>query len=231
MGDFDPASRRWLAHLRGLLVALHIIAVTLMALPAPGEGMFRAAWKDPTVQAEFAGWSGRLNQLGFAITPAEFEDRLWTIASAYTHIRDRVLEPFNDYYFTCGTIQSWRMFAGPQRYPVRLSIEVREADAWRTVYRQRDPEHAWLADKLDQYRFRPVLYRFGWYRYGGADEGLNGFGRWVARQAGRDFPNAGAIRVALYQQETPSPEQTRAAIRPEGHLVEQVTVPIEQRAP
>jgi hypothetical protein len=221
--------RRLLAHGRGLLVALHVVAITLMAMPAPGEGMFREAWKDPTVQGEFAAWSGRLNQFGIAVTPEEFEDHLWDVAVRYTRLRDAVLAPFQEYYSTCGTLQSWRMFAGPQRYPIRLSIEVREGDAWRIVYRQRDPAHSWLAEELDQYRFRPVLYRFGWYRYAGENEDLNGFARWIGRQVSRDFPSARAVRVRLYQQQTPTPEQTRAGAVPEGEYVKDVTVNLPYR--
>src|SRR5438874_800880 len=67
----------WLPHARGALVALHLLAITLMALPAPGEGMIREAWKDPSVQSEFAAWSDRCNRLGLHVTPEEFETRLW----------------------------------------------------------------------------------------------------------------------------------------------------------
>jgi hypothetical protein len=213
-----------MAHVRGVLVALHLVAITLMAVPAPGEGMMRSAWKDPTVQGEFAAWSARLNQLGIAVTPEEFEDRLWTLADDYMRARDRVLRPFDEYYTTCGTIQSWRMFAGPHRYPVRIEIEIRADSTWRTVYRQRDPEHTWLARELDQYRVRPVLYRFGWYRYGGEYEDLNGFARWAGRRAADDFPDATQLRVRLFQERTPSPEEVRAGHVPQGEYVKDVTV-------
>jgi hypothetical protein len=219
--------KHWFAHLRAVLVALHLLAITIMAFPSPGEGMFRAAWKDPTVQGEFATWSARFNQLGVAVTPEEFEDRVWALAVRYTQIHNELEAPFADYYAACGTMQSWRMFAGPQRYPIRLEIDVRAAGTWRLVYRQRDPEHSWRAWQLDHYRVRPVLYRFGWYRYGGENEDLNGFVRWLGRRAVADFPDATALRVRFYQQRTPSPAEVRSGHRPEGEYVKDVTVKLK----
>ena len=61
-------------HLRALFVVFHLVAITLMALPAPGGAMNRAAWADPTVQGEFAAWTSRINALGVAISQEELED-------------------------------------------------------------------------------------------------------------------------------------------------------------
>jgi hypothetical protein len=219
------------AQLRGLLVALHIVAITLMALPAPGEGLDRQAWQDPTVRAEFAGWAARLNWLGIAVTQEEFEDRLWNVATGYMGARDRVLAPFSYYYSTFGTIQSWRMFAGPHRHPIRVEIEVYAGGTWQTVYRERDPEHAWLASVFDQYRFRPVFYRFGWYRYHGEDPDFREFVRWVGGQAEHDFPQASRVRVRLYQLQTPSPDEVRAGQPPEGKYVRDMPLDFRRKQP
>src|SRR5581483_8997566 len=62
----------WFAHLRALLVALHLVAITVLAAPSVGEGLSRWAWQDPTVQDEFADWTGRLNRWGVAITRQQF---------------------------------------------------------------------------------------------------------------------------------------------------------------
>src|SRR5439155_18399047 len=100
--------------------------------------MVRSAWKDPTVQDEFAAWTGRLNRWGVEITPTEFEDRLWHAAEAYTTVWENARRPFKRYYEYCGTIQSWRMIAGPHRYPTRLEIDVERDGRWQAVYIQRD---------------------------------------------------------------------------------------------
>jgi hypothetical protein len=213
MGDTAqgrPAPAGWFAHLRGLLVALHLMAVTLLALPAVGEGMSRWAWKDPTVQEEFAYWTGRLNQCGVAVTQQQFEDGLYGTASAYESARGHALAPFGRYYGYCGTFQSWRMFAGPHRHPSRLHIDVEEAGDWRPVYVKSDPEHDWLAVQLDHYRMRPFVYRLSWYRHVPEFPDFDNLARWVAARAARDFPEARRVRVRFFTFRTPSPEEVRA---------------------
>ena len=53
MGNYPSDRPSAWAHIRTLFIAVHLLAITLMALPAPSGGMSRSAWKDPTVQAEF----------------------------------------------------------------------------------------------------------------------------------------------------------------------------------
>jgi hypothetical protein len=219
----------WLPHVRGALVLLHLLVITLMALPAPGEGMVREAWKDPSVQSEFAAWTERCNRLGIHVTPEEFENRLWDVASIYMATRERVLTPFELYYELCGTLQSWRMFAGPHLYPGRLEIDVAELGVWHPVYMQRDPAHAWMAAKLDHYRVRPVLYRFSWYQYVAGYEDFRRFASWIAVQARHDFPHAERVRVALVRARTPSPEEVRQGIHPEEKRDPEVVRDLEAR--
>jgi hypothetical protein len=220
--DLSPERPRpWLAHLRGVLVALHVLAVTLMALPTPGEGMIRSAWKDPTAQAEFAVWTQRCNALGWAITQDQFEDLLWNLASEYMRVRGILLTPFGPYYTYCGTGQGWAMFAGPHRYPGRVEIDVQEQGAWRPVYIQRDPQYAWLSGKLDHYRLRPQMYRFAWYPH---TEDYHDFAAWIARTAARDFPEADTVRVRMFKYRTLTPEEVRAGARPEGTYVKEEKV-------
>ena len=153
--EHPPPSLGWFAHLRAILIVLHLVAITWLALPAPGEGLSRWAWRDPTVQEELADWTARLNRWGYPITQAQFEDDLYNVASTYESVRNWPVPVFGYYYGLCGTFQSWRMFAGPHRYPSRLLIDVDEGGTWRPVYVQRDPEHSWLAMQLDHYRMRP----------------------------------------------------------------------------
>ena len=107
------------ANLLALLVAAHLLAITLQALPAPGGGMSRSTWKDPTVQAEFDAWRVRLNGWGWDGTTAQLEDQLWDFAKGFMERRDQVLTPFKPYYKHAGTTQAWRMFVAPHRYPAR----------------------------------------------------------------------------------------------------------------
>ena len=122
----------------------------------------------------------------------------------------QILAPFERYYDYCGTTQSWRMFAGPHFYPSRLEIAVGEENAWQWVEIERRPQVDWLANKLDHYRLRPALYRFGWYQYVEGYDDFRQFAEWIARQAARDFKEARQVRVRLVKRRTPSPEEVRA---------------------
>jgi hypothetical protein len=232
MGDTPqgaPARPGWFAHLRGLLVALHLIAITLMALPAVGEGMYRSAWKDPTVQEEFADWTARFNRWGIHISEDQFEDGLWDVASAYESARGEAMKPFDLYYDWCGTSQSWRMFAGPHRYPSRLEIDIDEGGAWRPIYIKSDPQHVWLSGKLDHYRMRPFLYRLSWYRYDVGSSDFDELARWVASRAAHDFPDAGRARVRFFKFHTPSPGEVKSGQPVTGEFVPDVVLDLGAR--
>jgi hypothetical protein len=208
--------------IRAALVALHVIVITLLALPAPEGGMDRNAWKNPTVQGELRAWTDSLNACGIDITQPELEDRLWHAANAYMNARGTVLGPLSPYCEYCGTDQSWRMFVAPHRYPTTLHIAIAEGGAWRPAYVERDPRYTWLARQLDSYRFRSVAFRLGWPGYEGEFDRL---AHWVARRAANDFPDAGRVRVSLVKSRTRSPEEVRAGAATETEVVLSVELP------
>lgn len=196
----------WFAHVRGVLVGIHLLAVTLLALPAPQGGMNRANWADPAVQDELAAWTARLNDWGIAVTQPELEEQLWEAASNYMRVRREVLRPIRPYESYCGTGQSWRMFVAPHRYPAQLHIDVEEGE-WRPVYVERDPFHRWQARQLDSYRFRSVIFRLGWESY---YEEYRQFVDWLAILASKDFPKATRLRVRFAKYRILSPDEVRA---------------------
>jgi hypothetical protein len=208
-------------HVRAGLITAHLIAVTLMAVPAPDGGTDRSAWQDPTVQGELKAWADALGT-----TSPALEDRLWNLTQTYMTARGDVLAPFGWYYAYCGTTQSWRMFVAPHRFPTTLHIDVREGGTWRPVYVERDPRHRWLGRILDSYRFRSVIFRFGWPGYEGEFEA---FARWVARRAAADFPDADAVRVRLWKAPTASPAEVRAGTVPAGEFTLSVELPLRSR--
>jgi hypothetical protein len=208
--------RAWIAQARAAFVALHLLAITLMAFPSPGNrGMDRDDWKTPNAQAELGGWSQRLGRVGIAITPEELEERAWSAARAYRDVHQKLLAPFQPYYDYCGTYQSWRMFRTIARYSTRLHIEVEEEGRWSAVYVERRREHDWLGRWLNHSRFRPVLFRFGLHE---DEDELPEFAAWVAQQAARDFPRADRVRVRYHEWATLSPEAVRAGEKPSGHF-------------
>jgi len=208
-------------HIRAVLITAHLVAVTLMAIPAPEGALDRAAWKDPTVQNEFATWANNLDT-----TPEELEERLWNLTRSYMDRRGEVLAPFGRYYHYCGTTQGWRMFIAPHRHPTALHLDIRERGNWRPVYIERDSQHRWLGHVLDSYRFRSVIFRFGWPGYEGEFEE---FARWIASRAKNDFPEADAVRVRLFKAPSLSPEEVRAGAPLVGEFVRSVELPLEAR--
>jgi hypothetical protein len=202
---------------RGIAAFLcfHVAAITLRALPAPDGAMDRAAWSDPTVKQELAAWNARLGHLGLHLTPEQLADGLYALAHRYLGVRDALVSPFGRYYACCGTFQSWQMFVAPHRHPARLRIDVEEGGAWRTVFRERDPDATWLEPELSDTRFRSVIFRLAWPGYRGQ---LERFADWVARRATPDFPRAQRVRVVLSRAETPSAAETRAGV--EAHEVD-----------
>jgi hypothetical protein len=210
---------------RAALIALHMLALGLLAFPAPSGGMSRSAWKDPTVQAELQAWNARFASLGVELTQQEFEDRLWELASAYMKARQAVLDPFEPYHDYMGTWQSWRMFVAPHRFPAALEIDVEEAGVWRPVYVERSREHAWMGSIFDHDRMRSEVFRYSWAKYKGS---WRPFGQWVARNAARDFPGAQRVRVRYLRYKTLDPEQARAGEEIEGSYVQPLIFELEE---
>lgn len=224
-------SRSW-PHIRALLILCHVVAVVAMAIPSPAGGMNRKAWADPTVQGEFSAWADRFTALGYPTTTAALEERLWQIATAYMARRNSLLEPLSPYYRYCGTDQSWRMFVAPHRNPARLHVEVRIDGAWQVIYVARSREHDWMADDLNNERFRAALFRYAWSHYKGT---YHQFGDWLARHAATDFPEADRLVTWWERFRTLPPEQIRAGKRQEGkremaHEVDLVAVRQQGRA-
>jgi hypothetical protein len=203
-------SRYW-PHIRAALVFLHLLAVTLMALPAPGGGMNRKNWADPTVQDEFAAWTTRLNAVGVPITSEQLQDQAYRFSIRFMTVRDTALKPFGPYYQYCGTWQSWRMFVAPHRYPAKMVVDIRQNGEWQTVYEERSWTARWHAQQLDHDRFRSLIFRFSWSSY---RKVYTEFVDWLAIEAARDFPDANRLRVRFSKRRSPTPAEVRTQTQP-----------------
>ena len=206
----------WWPTVRAILVALHLTAITLMALPSPGAGLSKKAWADPTVQEEFAAWHSRLTSLGYAGTSQEFQDQLWTVASSFQSARDGVLTPFEPYYRYAGTAQSWKMFVAPHRYPTRLHIDVDRGEGWVPLYVGRSDEFDWHREQFDHDRMRSVMFRYGWPQY---RRNYGRFTKWVGRQVKEEDPTALKIRTRFFKYRTLGPEDTLNGVEPKGRFI------------
>ena len=204
---------RFRSHCIAVLVLLHLVAITLAALPAPVGAMRRAEWAEPTVQDEIQMWTDRLQGWGVGITSEQLEERVWQFARKWLGARRTLLEPFDPYFKYCGTYQSWRMFVAPHRYPSRLVVDLKVEGEWVPLYRGRDPELDWHSEWFDHDRMRSVVFRFGWKSY---RRTYNQFSHWLARQAETEFPEATHLRVRMHKVRTPSPEEVRQGTAPAG---------------
>lgn len=209
-------SRRPTDHLIALLLAIHLFAITVAALPSAGSGLNRTAWKNPTVQEEFAAWRGRLSAVGIQVTPEQLEDGAFAFASSWNTLQTGILTPFEPYY-DFATRQSWRMFVAPHRYPGRLHLDIDHGSGWEPLYVARSREHTWRRSQLDQDRFRSALFRYTWKHYQRAGR-WDGFVGWVKREATKDFPDAVRVRARYYTYRTPSPDEIRTHTEPKGRF-------------
>ena len=187
-----------------------------MALPTPGAGLKRAAWKDPTVQAEFATWGARLG-----MTAPEMEERLWVVARRWVALRDQITAPFQPYANAVGTRQPWRMFVAPHRYPARLHVDLEVNGLWQPVYEARSDQHVWRRRQLDHDRMRAAIFRYGWPRY---EKPLRQLTFWLARHAASDFPEATRLRTRMYKYRTRSPGEVRDGIPVQGKFIRMTSV-------
>lgn len=202
----------WRAHGIAAFVAFHLLAVTLHAMPSAGGGLNRSAWRDPTVQGEFATWAGRLTALGFPITTAELDERLWAFANGFEGARGWVLAPFQPYYRYAGTWQSWRMFVAPHRYPGRLEIRVDRGGGFEPLYVARSDTYDWRSRWFDHDRMRASVFRYSWRHYKAS---RREFTDWVAAQVAADHPDVQRVEVGFVRYRTRSPDEVRAGVAAE----------------
>lgn len=216
--------------LRGLttvFLAIHLIAISILAFPSPSGGLSRSDWRNPTVQGEFQAWTERLQGLGWSGNSEELQDSVFGFASAYADVHAQLKRPFYWYYRYCGTYQSWRMFIAPHRHPSRFQIRIRQEGDWRVVYEARHAEHRWQASVLDHDRMRSALFRYGWLnRYRRSYKGL---GSWLARKAAVDFPGADSIQLRFANHRTPTPEEVVAGVEPEIRWRRPYTLDLTER--
>jgi hypothetical protein len=133
---------RW-PQVRAVLVTLHIVAVALVALPAPSGSSRLISVDDPRFASEVHPWA-RL----FHLSDEEFAGKAAAVRGAWVAARARVVHPFEEYLSLVGAQQPWHMFSTPQRVPVRLLIEARAGDG----------EWQWISG-VPAGRWRPSLFR------------------------------------------------------------------------
>lgn len=181
------------AELRGVLVAVHLLAITAGSLPVivDERALTPEAWREPVAQQEFQRFSALLARTGMACTPEEVSANLWNLASGVLHTQRFLQRPFQLYYQEAGTRQRWRMFPGAVEENPRFRIDVeRENGVWETLYRMGDPAHDWEHEHFDRDRVRAALNLYAWGLYPESYEQLVD---WIAAKV----PGEGRVRGAF----------------------------------
>ncbi len=86
------------------------------------------------------------------------------------------------------------MFSNPQTSPSRLWVEVDQGDGFTPLFVVGSERYTWHGDFFGHHRIRKLLGRIG--RAGRGPE-YNELGRWLAREAAREFPDAKTLRVSV----------------------------------
>lgn len=194
---------RW-PQIRGVLVALHVLAVFMLAFPAPAGVMQRSAWRDPSVQAEFRIWTDRANALGIGVSQQEFEDFIYELATGFMDVRNAAIAPARPYGDYLGVRQDWRMFSAPHRFPTRLHIEIEENGEWRTLYVELSDEFTWRRTFFEHHRVRRLLFLHGWSQFRRRYES---FARYVAGEVAVEFPEATRVRLSHFKYRSPTAKE------------------------
>jgi hypothetical protein len=163
---------RWPA-IRATLMAMHLLAVTAVACPAPVRSVPASSWKRPAVQEELQGWSDRLNALGFSTSAADVQAWAIAVQARWSAARRSVVWPFQKYLRAVGAAQGWYMFTGPDREPQRFILTFTTSArpspqqpapaelVFELGYRLNHPELV-LPDFLDDHRIRRALFQASW---------------------------------------------------------------------
>jgi hypothetical protein len=192
----EPPPLTWRHHAVALFVTLHVVCITLYALPRP-PAVDDDILKHPEVKAEMEQWPPWLVQTGLKVV------------RGYVRLTEDARRRVTPYVDAVGSTQSWHMFGGtPPRYPLVFLIEVRpegEKDFvlfqdlnWGTAEsRAMNFRHRKVHENLAAWEGEPSwsAYSAHWAR------------RWDEEHPGRP---AKEVRITVLRLTTPTPEQVRA---------------------
>ncbi|MSQ01606.1 MAG: hypothetical protein EXR71_06905 [Myxococcales bacterium] len=145
-------------HLVAAFVLWHALAMLASSLPSPGRGVNRSYWSEPTVQAEFQAWADV-----FGTDMATFQDGLYVVAVKVQWAVRSANAPFREWLWVTNTVQSWKMFVAPHRFPTRLQLRAQRSDrSWAVVYEEGDDAPKWRGERFATERMRAAVFAWGW---------------------------------------------------------------------
>ncbi len=212
-------------HLRAALTLLHLVAITLMALPAPIGADRTSNYEGPEAEAQLAQIVDALDRVGIRATKEDVVDLSLAVARPVMAARRAVLTPFKPYYSLAGTRQGYRMFSGTSRYQNRLQVEVRDQGEWRTLYLMGDPDARWRGATFNHELTRSMLYRYTERRY---RKRWNAVADWIAAEAAADHPTVDRVRVSVQHGPIQTAAEARSGTVPETRRRRKRTLVVEQ---
>lgn len=224
-GDVDARAglQARFVRLRPVLVALHVVAVVLLALPTPQVSDKELA--KPSVQAWFRRTAASLRDLGVPVTSEGLQGAVVGPGRVYTSALEALRKPAVRYADVVGAHQSWRMFAGVPGKSARLVIEVEEGGQWRTIHVSRSAAHPWRRSWFDHLRTRTLVHPFTSEEQRGRYRRLH---KHLLPIIAQDFPDAARARFSMERVLVPAPDALRRAgglIPDERYWVVELEVP------
>lgn len=187
-------------HVRALLIAVHVVAVVGMSLPAPPK-MNERLLANGDVAKGLAVWTGALARVGVA--PETTRALVLVGGGALARTEDRMEAIFSPYRRWAGVDQSWRMFSGSPARGSRVELWLEEDGAWRRIYAPLDPEARWRAGLWEDGRVRGALQALSQEKF---ERWWAALAKSAARRAARDFPHADTLRLQRVPLRYPTPE-------------------------
>jgi hypothetical protein len=187
--------------LRAVFVLFHVVAITIMSIPAPVSGMKKAQWSTPAGTQEIHRWADVARATGLRVTDATFRDFVWEAGSTWLSLRNDVVAPFRPYLAYTGSRQSWRMFSMIEHEEGRLAIFLDRGQGREPLFVTYEHE-VWRRTELRQERTRTILGAF----YGlDSKRTWDGFVDRLADWARADFPDGKELVAEIGRRETPPP--------------------------
>lgn len=214
--------RRAWPHVVAAFVVLHVVASAVDALPNPGPGMDRRAWREPRVRHELRAWAARLH-----LEPAAFEEHLWDLATTWVSTRKAIVAPFRPYLSASGVRQSWSMFVAGTRVRDRFQIRARACAVddptcdWQAVYTRGVDAEDWLRPVLESPRLRSGTFRWVWPDHG---RRYRLSCRNLARLLVRERPDVQAVQCRFERSIAPGPHDDGDKPRPPPSFGREVVV-------
>lgn len=189
------------AHIRGAILALVLAVNGWVALPI-GPRVTEKDLLKADAREQVDEWMSFLGPLG--VTREGFENFVVKGSGFFVDLDHTVSTPIHPVNQLFRTGQSWALFSGADRTPLRFIVRGYTADgSQRTLFRRLDSEATFLGGVLNFRRVRGI------YDLDRAElpKRYKILARWIAVRAFDAYPDLEAVEILQEEQRTPLPGQ------------------------